>query len=112
MTDLSSLPPVPAKLRELLKDYPEHLRSLQDDLIAVAQKSSPTPPYERAVWILESALETFMSEARRELSAAQADGDPVAIEAAKAKRSAFGSARAELVGLSELQTYFSDWRQP
>lgn len=111
MTELSPLPPVPAKLRELLKEYPEHLQSLQDDLVAVALKPSATPAYERAVWILESALETFMSEARRELNAAQADGDPITIEAARARRSAFGSARAELVGLSELRAYFADWHQ-
>ena len=109
MTDLSSHPPIPTKLREVLRDYPEHLRSLQDDLIAVARKPSTTPAYERAVWILESALETFISEARRELNDAQATGDSMAIEAAKAKRSAFGSARTELVGLSGLRAYFSNW---
>jgi hypothetical protein len=98
-------PPVPQRLREMLKDYPEHIQTLQEDLIAVAQKRSPTPPFERAVWMLEDALSSFISEARAELHAAEASGDAAAIERAKAKELLMLHARS-LHGLHDLFDYF------
>jgi len=82
----SSIPPVPAKLREMLKDYPEHIERLQERLIVVAEAPrSSVPRFELAVWALEGRLDTFISEARGELAAATASGDPAVIEKADAK---------------------------
>lgn len=81
-----SVPPVPAKLREMLKDYPGHIDRLQVLLTAVAEAPrSSTPRLEIAVWALEDQLDAFKSEARKELVAAKASGDPAAIEKADAK---------------------------
>lgn len=81
-----SIPPVPAKLREMFKDYPGHIERLQELLTAVAEAPrSSTPRLELAVWALEGRLGTFKSEAREELAAATASGDPVMIEKADAK---------------------------
>ncbi|WP_240635263.1 hypothetical protein [Lysobacter enzymogenes] len=103
------LPPVPKGLREMLKDYPEHLQVLQNDLNdVVAKPLRGTPVFEQAIWALEGALETFVSEARDELEAAEASGDAETIQRARAKRQAFGSARADMGLLSELRAYFSD----
>ena len=79
-------PPVPQRLREMLKDYPEHIQTLQDDLNGVVAKPfKGTPMFEQAIWALEGATEEFIQQAREELKAAEASGDPAAIERAKAK---------------------------
>ncbi len=79
-------PPVPNGLREMLKDHPEHIQILQDDLNKVVAKRSPgIDPFDRAIWMLESALEAFISEARQELKAAVATDDPAAIARAEKK---------------------------
>ncbi len=107
------LPPVPQGLRELLKEYPEHIQILQNDLIEVASKKSPTPPFERAVWALEDALSAFISEARQELKAAQATGDAEAIERAGAKERLMSKARSANGGMSniaDLLAYFEQTR--
>jgi hypothetical protein len=86
MSDLP-LPPVPQSLRELLKDYPEHIQILQNDLIRIA--SNPykgTPLFEQALWVLEDALEAFAVKAQGELRAAEATGDAEAIARAEEKR--------------------------
>ena len=70
----------------MLKDYPEHLARLQQVLNIVLEKPpSITPKFERALWALEGRLETFISEAREELNAAEATGDPETIARAKRK---------------------------
>nr|WP_245979259.1 hypothetical protein [Lysobacter pythonis] len=51
----------------------------------VAKPFKGTPMFEQAIWALEGALEAFIDEARDELQAAEASGDVVAIERAKAK---------------------------
>lgn len=107
------LPPVPQGLRDLLKEYPEHIQILQDDLIEVANKKSPTPPFERAVWALEDALSAFISEARNELKAAQAMGDEEAIERAEAKERLMSKGRSANGGMSnfaDLLAYFEQTR--
>lgn len=82
----SSIPPVPAKLREMLKDYPEHIERLQELLTAVAEEPRPyAPRIEVAVWALEDQLDAFKTEARKALVVAKASGDPGAIEKADAK---------------------------
>lgn len=68
-------PPVPQRLREMLKDYPGHIDRLQEALNTVIEKPSHlTPPFELAIWALESRLEAFVREAQTDLDAAQADG--------------------------------------
>lgn len=81
-----SVPPVPAKLREMLKDYPEHIGRLQNLLTAVAEEPrSAIPRFELVVWALQGRLDTFHSEAMAELEAAKASGDPEVVERANAK---------------------------
>jgi len=81
-----NMPPVPQGLREMLKDYPEYIERLQSDLLRVITKPSiSTPPFEVAIWELEGTLETFISEARGELKAAEESRDAPAIERAEKK---------------------------
>ncbi len=80
-------PPVPAPLREMLKDYPGHIERLQEALAEVQiKKSSGVDPFERAIWALEGRLGTFISEVHEELEATKASGDPQAIAQASEKR--------------------------
>lgn len=102
-------PPVPQGLRELLKDYPDHIQRLQEALNSYVQKPFRLMPFDGAIWVLEGSLETFIAEARQEIGNAETDGDPEAIALARAKKSAFGSARADMGLLSQLRTYFDAW---
>lgn len=80
------LPRVPATLREMLKDYPEHVEQLQEALNGVMEKPpSAIPRFELAVWALEGRLETFNKEAREELRAAKASGDTALLARAEEK---------------------------
>jgi hypothetical protein len=105
-------PPVPQRLREMLKDYPEHIHTLQEDLNKVASKRHPgVDPFDVAIWMLEGSLGTFISEARAELEAAQASGDAGAIERAEAKESLMFRARSGNGGMrlglmDDLWNYF------
>lgn len=100
-------PPVPARLREMLRDYPGHLQELQKALNDVVEKPSPvTPPFELAVWMLEDTLSDFVYKARDELQAAETSGDAAAIERAKKKKFAMGSARLNMGGMPDLHDYF------
>jgi hypothetical protein len=79
-------PPVPQGLREMLTDYPELIERLQVELNYLVEKPSPvTPPFERAVWMLEDTLDLFISEARRELHAAREKGSAHEIAGAQGK---------------------------
>lgn len=81
-----TLPPVPQQLREKLKDHPELIERLQDALNHAAKNPSKvTPPFELAIWELEDTLSLFVTEARDELAAVEANGNPADIEQAKAK---------------------------
>ena len=103
-------PPVPQRLREMLHDYPEHIERLQEVLNYVIETSSAgVEPFDRAIWVLESRLETFIDEARTELQAAQASGDAEAIEQAEAKERLMFRAYSKNGGmhnLHELRLYF------
>lgn len=79
------IPPVPASLRERLKDHPGHVQRLQEVLNQVVQEQNlgAWRP-EVAVWALEGRLGSFLVEARIALQEAQAGGDPVTIERAVA----------------------------
>ncbi|WP_374012333.1 hypothetical protein [Pseudoxanthomonas koreensis] len=104
-------PPVPQKLREMLEDYPEHIERLKEALDEYAKKIFHLMPFDGAIWAIEGRLETFYSEARAELQAAEASGDVTAIELAKAKKLLMGRARSKSTGggmldLDGLWNYF------
>lgn len=103
-------PPVPARLREMLKDYPGHIERLQEVLNTVVEKpSKATPPFEVAIWVLEGGLETFIFEARDELKVAELSGDPLAIAAAQEKWKLMRMARSGgggMLDISDLAEYF------
>ncbi|HEX7642728.1 MAG TPA: hypothetical protein VF472_11035 [Burkholderiaceae bacterium] len=101
-------PPVPAELRERLKDYPHIIQEIQDELNKLVSKEHyGTPPFEEATWILQGVLGRYADQARRETRAAEASGDMQAIEAAKQKRLLLGTARNEFwVGDDALWEYF------
>ena len=75
---LQAPPPVPAKLREMLKDYPEHIERLQEVLNRSAERSRQIPlmPFDDAVSALKGRLGTFILEASGDLAAAEASGSP------------------------------------
>ena len=99
-------PPVPQKLQEMLKDYPQHLEELQKALNSVVEKPPHgTPPFEMAVWMLEDTLSAFMVDAREKLKAAEASGDAQAIAKAEEKRSVMGRALANM-WMPDLRAYF------
>lgn len=53
----------------MLKDYPEHIDHLQEVLNYVTETSSAgVDPFDRAIWVLEGRLETFITEARTQMS--------------------------------------------
>jgi len=46
-------PPVPAKLREMLKDYPEHIEQLQQALISVSHgRQSYAPSFDGRTMVI------------------------------------------------------------
>jgi hypothetical protein len=106
-----SMPPVPQGLRDMLKDYPEQIQTLQDDLNRYVQKPFHLMPFDGAIWLLEGALEAFISEAREELKAAEATGNQEAIALKKMKKFTMGSARADMGDLSDLRAFLQDWTQ-
>jgi hypothetical protein len=79
------MPPVPQGLREMLKDYPEHIERLQEVLNRNMESGPSLMPFDEAIWSLEGRLETFISEARQELRVAEANGDPETIATAHKK---------------------------
>lgn len=107
------MPPVPQALREMLKDYPDHIGRLQEALDRIAEKKmSGADPFERAIWLLEGRLETFISEARADLKIAEESGDVAAIALAKARKFTFGAARADMGNFSDLHSYFINRSEP
>jgi len=95
-------PPVPAKLREKLRDYPDHIDRLQQVLTLVsAEPPSITPRLERATEALQGRLGAFMAEARRELEQAMASGDPALTAAAEAKFSLMSQVRLKQVWIGD-----------
>lgn len=99
-----ALPPVPAKLREMLKDYPEHIERLQEVLNRSVERSRKIPlmPFDDAIWALEARLETFVLEARDELAGARASGDPKAIAQAQEKERLMSFAKSRNIGMARL----------
>lgn len=106
------LPPVPEGLRKMLNDYPAHIDRLQQALNWVIEHpSSGIPPFERAIWALEGRIETFISEARKELKAAEAGADAEAIAQADRKLELMFSCNSRSVWkASNLLDYFDSRR--
>ncbi len=104
-------PPVPATLREMLKDYPEHIERLQEVLNRSVERSRKIPfmPFDNAIWALEGRLQMFVIEAHDELIAAEASGEPKAISQAQEKERLMSFARSSNIGmarLDDLMEYF------
>lgn len=96
-------PPIPSRLRELLKDYPEHLARIREVLDKVVEDPLKlTPLFEQAIWALEDQTTVFIREAQAELEAAQEAGKADAIAVAKAKASLMRQSRSANVGLGNL----------
>ncbi|WAT16192.1 hypothetical protein [Xanthomonas fragariae] len=96
-------PPVPQKLREILKDYPELIERLQQQLNNAMQRpSKATPIFEWAIWMLEDELSSFISEARDELHIAEASGESTAIMEAEKKEFLMLHAYSKNGGMSDL----------
>ncbi|ALN65591.1 hypothetical protein GLA29479_4761 [Lysobacter antibioticus] len=108
-------PPVPPRLRDMLADYPELIEALAGALNAAATNPRGNPPYEMAVWALEDMLSHFVSDARDEFEAAEAGGDPQAIQRADDKLNLMFRARSPSLGLGDLdavRAHFDSERKP
>ncbi len=98
------IPPIPQRLRELLKDYPEHLAQIQEDLNdLVLNHAKSIPLFEQVIWDLEGRTSAFIREAQVELEAAQEAGDADAIARAEVKEELMFSARSVNDGLGDLK---------
>lgn len=103
-------PPVPEKLREMLKDYPEHLRRLQEALTDYVHKPFKLMPFDGATWALEGRLEAFCLEADEEVKVAEAQGEgeeEIARKKAKAKHMSRACWKQVWIGDEGLREYFS-----
>lgn len=108
MTDLPP-PPVPKKLQDLLRDYPDHINRLQKQLNLVAAENRPaSSKFEVATWMLEGQLEEFIREAQKELETIQVNGDAEAITQANQKKRLMSQASWKHVWLTDeaLWNYF------
>lgn len=77
-----SSPPVPHHVRTLLKHYPKLIEELEQALATVVTRPlASTPPFEVAVWVLESKLANFITRGRAMLADAQAGDKDEAIQA-------------------------------
>jgi hypothetical protein len=97
-------PPVPQKLCEMLKDYPEHIERLQEVLNPFSKPKIRLMPFDEAIWALEGRLETFIHEASEELKAAEATGDVQLIARAEAKERLMFRAASKNGGMRDLNT--------
>jgi hypothetical protein len=102
-------PPIPQRLRDVLKDYPEHLEQLQQALNAFVEHPEPKlDPFEEAAWVIESTFDALVIDALAEEKAAEASGDPTAIAKASAKceAMAIASSKRTWLGDGTLRDYF------
>lgn len=106
----TQMPPVPDGLREMLKAYPGHIERLQQELNwMIENPASGVPPFERAIWLIEGCLETFISEARDEFETANSGGDAAAIVQADRKLELMFGCRSRSVWKARnLLRYFDD----
>jgi hypothetical protein len=110
----TEMPPVPQGLRDMLKDYPEHIERLQQALNWVIEHPAKgIPPFERAIWVIEGRLETFVSESREELATAIASDDKAGIAQAESKEHLMLGCRMSPAAwkTKNLMSYFDDMRK-
>ena len=103
--------PIPPRLPELLKDYPELLDEIRQTLDSYLRRPMYTQPLDGALWLLEDTLSAFISRARGEADHAEASGDAGAIAKAKAKVSLMFSAHSKNNGLKDINNicdYFEE----
>lgn len=94
--------PVPARLRERLKDHPEHVARLQQVLNSAADaQGRPNQRFEEAVRALEGRLGSFLVEARTELDAARSRGDADLVAKAEAKERLMSEIRLKQVWIGD-----------
>jgi hypothetical protein len=86
----------------LLKEDPERIEQLQEDLWRYAEKPSPLMPFDGAIWVLEAGLENFIAEAHEDLKVAEASGNAVAASEARRKEDRMFLARSSNGGMSDL----------
>ena len=104
-------PPVPQILRETLKDYPEIIQDIQDELNDVVMSPlSGTPIIEQAIWAVERIFTVRFSDAFEVLKNAEQAGDSQAIYRAKIKVDAVSRAR-HLWDLEDLREYFQIYKR-
>jgi hypothetical protein len=106
-------PPVPQALQEALKDYPELIAGLQEVLVTTGvtlfmSKMQRTDQFELALASLEGRLGTYMSNAAKEVQAAEATGDAALIAKAKEKKMLMNNCRMQKLGngVPELKAFF------
>lgn len=114
-------PPIPRRLRELLNNCPGHLERLQEALNYAFDgprpaRGSASHIFEQVIWALEGRLDTFLSEAKTELTAAQTSGDAAAIAQADAKfrlmiRCRSSSGGMKLFHMDELTQYIENHKE-
>lgn len=92
-------PPMPAKLLELLTDYPGYIERLREILDEFSESKPRLQPYDEALWALEDALSGFVQEAVGEVRAAEEKGDAHEIALAREKERLMSLARSGNVGL-------------
>jgi hypothetical protein len=96
----------------MLEDHPEHLERLQEALNAVDDKPpKATPPFDVAVWVLESRLETFIAEARDQLKTAEKSEDAEAISRIKPEEFLMCKAHSVNGGMSDLSDLWTCFEQ-
>jgi hypothetical protein len=106
-------PPVPKVLQEALKDYPELIAELQESLRGTGltlfmSKTLRTDQFEMAIALLEGRLGRYMSDAAKEVKAAEATGDAALIAKAKEKQFLMDGCRGGTLrqSLEELGSFF------
>lgn len=114
MTTFTEHPPVPKVLQDALKDYPELIERLQEVLGGAGlrpgmSREQRTDQLESTIWSLEGRLDSFVSEAAAQVSAAEAMGDAALIAKAKEKKMLMSGCRHEF-GARELLEFFR-WGQ-
>jgi hypothetical protein len=111
-------PPIPQRLMERLRGYPDHIRHLQEELNhkfegSRAAKGTTSHIFEQVIWTLEGCLDAFIREAKAELGVAEKSGDPNDVAGANAKLQVMLRARSSnggMKGLDELWQYLERHR--